>query len=234
MSLLANLLHPSILLCLGIIIALVGALYYHLDTRMKEQNHKISAMLSLVSSLADEMNSVKYAISTRDQMCSRVGGGASRCERDEGIKLIDVSDGSVTDSELDSDLESESDSDEESIIELDSNEDIIDTVDSTIKILKLDIGAVLNNTEDEQSASSESDFSDDDESMSDDLEELSSEVSFNEVIPTTQIEMDKNENMNVDYKKMSVSMLRTIIKEKQLATDPSKLKKPELLKMLGC
>ena len=38
---------------------------------------------------------------------------------------------------------------------------------------------------------------------------------------------------NIDYKKFTISKLRSIVVEKELVTDSSKLKKPELLKLLG-
>ena len=250
MSLLTSFINPSILLCLGIVVFVGGLLYTHIESKSREQNHKISSMLSLVSSLADEVNSIKYVLQNNRAPVAtppRVSGGNNR--------LIDVSDGSDSESELESDdepvseSESESESDDESEmdsddetedddsdvvdIELDNSNGILDTIDSTIKVLKLDIGAVLNNTEDEQSSS-------------DDLE---SELSFDELpqdepdtesISTYDLKTIQLTNLEdiatvvVDYKKMSVPMLRTVIKEKKLSDDPSKLKKPELLKLLGC
>ena len=38
---------------------------------------------------------------------------------------------------------------------------------------------------------------------------------------------------NIDYKKMSINKLRSLILEKGLSTDTTKLKKPELIKLLG-
>jgi hypothetical protein len=46
-------------------------------------------------------------------------------------------------------------------------------------------------------------------------------------------DIDVNEEMEeTDLKKMSIQKLRTLVLEKQLSSDPSKLKKPELLKLL--
>jgi hypothetical protein len=42
---------------------------------------------------------------------------------------------------------------------------------------------------------------------------------------------EPNKNVN-DYKKMSINKLREVVIEKELITDASKLKKPELLKLL--
>jgi hypothetical protein len=56
-------------------------------------------------------------------------------------------------------------------------------------------------------------------------------------LKTVHIDLEDNTNIflqnnEVNYKKMSVQQLRNIVKEKGLATDASKLKKPDLLKML--
>ena len=38
---------------------------------------------------------------------------------------------------------------------------------------------------------------------------------------------------NIDYKKLSLNKLRQIVSDKNLSSDSSKLKKPDLLKLLG-
>ena len=53
---LSELFNPSYLLLLGIVILSVALLYLYFENKTREQNHKISSMLSLVSSLAEEMN----------------------------------------------------------------------------------------------------------------------------------------------------------------------------------
>jgi len=223
MSFLTTFINPSFLLCLGIIILVGGLLYIQTESKAREQNHKISSMLSLVSSLADEVNSIKHVLQVRSSN-----------------RLIDVSDDEPDDEpEYDSDeSESDDESDDENI-EIETEEVpecLLDTINSTIKVLKLDIGTVLNNTDDEHSSSS-----------SDDLDDLESELSFDELPQDTESETISTYDLKtiqltnlediatvvVDYKKMSVPMLRSVIKEKQLAADPSKLKKPELLKLLG-
>jgi hypothetical protein len=53
---LSELFNPSYLLLLGIVILSIALLYLYFENKMREQNHKISSMLSLVSSLAEEVN----------------------------------------------------------------------------------------------------------------------------------------------------------------------------------
>ena len=52
-------------------------------------------------------------------------------------------------------------------------------------------------------------------------------------INISDLEENKNNNENVDYKKLSLNKLRSVVLEKNLVGDSSKLKKQELLKLLG-
>jgi hypothetical protein len=57
-------------------------------------------------------------------------------------------------------------------------------------------------------------------------------ININLVEETKHVEEHKNVE-ETDYKKMSINKLRNIVLEKGLSTEPSKLKKHEILKMLG-
>jgi hypothetical protein len=57
-------------------------------------------------------------------------------------------------------------------------------------------------------------------------------ININLAEETKTVEEHKNIE-ETDYKKMTINKLRTIVSEKGLSSDPSKLKKPEILKMLG-
>jgi hypothetical protein len=51
---------------------------------------------------------------------------------------------------------------------------------------------------------------------------------------SSNLEEEKNKNVEViDYKKLSLNKLKSIVLEKGLVTDPSKLKKQDLLKLLN-
>jgi len=70
------------------------------------------------------------------------------------------------------------------------------------------------------------------------ISDLNTELNHHEPIDFKKINLvEETKNINsseeVDHKKMSVSVLRNIVLEKGLSTDPSKIKKPELLKLLG-
>ena len=52
-------------------------------------------------------------------------------------------------------------------------------------------------------------------------------------LKTISINLEDTHSDSLDYKKLSLPKLRSIVSEKGLATDASKLKKNELLKLLG-
>ena len=60
MASLTDLFNPTFLMFLGILVLVVALLVVYFESKFREQNHKISSMLSLVSSLAEEVNMVKF------------------------------------------------------------------------------------------------------------------------------------------------------------------------------
>jgi hypothetical protein len=62
MASLTDLFNPTFLMFLGILVLVVALLVVYFESKFREQNHKISSMLSLVSSLAEEVNGTKMII----------------------------------------------------------------------------------------------------------------------------------------------------------------------------
>ena len=60
MSFLSDIFNPTLLIFLGITLLIIALLIVYFESKMREQNHKISSMLSLVSSLAEETNMIKF------------------------------------------------------------------------------------------------------------------------------------------------------------------------------
>ena len=50
---------PSFFMTLGITVLLITACIVYFENKLREQNHKVASMLSLVSSLAEELNFTK-------------------------------------------------------------------------------------------------------------------------------------------------------------------------------
>jgi hypothetical protein len=62
---------PSFLTFLGLLAIVLALIIIYFESKMREQNHKISSMLSLVSSLAEELNNTKIGL---NHMTMMIGG----------------------------------------------------------------------------------------------------------------------------------------------------------------
>jgi cell division protein FtsL len=62
MASLADLFNPTFLMFLGILVLVVAMLVVYFESKMREQNHKITSMLSLVSTLAEDMTGMKMGL----------------------------------------------------------------------------------------------------------------------------------------------------------------------------
>jgi hypothetical protein len=148
MTYLTDLFNPTFLIFLGILILVVAILIVYFESKMREQNHKIQTMFSIVSTLAEEMNSIKQgfvafdglpnprdesrkAMSTNQQT---QGGSMSfqqpshtlekfdMLEKPDNLNLIEVSDDSEEDNS--DDEEDEDDVSEEEEEDDDDAEDV--------------------------------------------------------------------------------------------------------------
>jgi len=182
MTSLADLLNPTFLVFLGILVLVVAFLILYFESKLREQNHKIASMLSLVSTLAEDMNGVKIGL---NHLSIRGGQGFEQpivpIQENLGNlqknNLIDVSD----DDEEDEDEEDEDDDDEASESQ-GSNDVINDDLDSIEK----DLDSVdLDSVEDDLDS-----IEDDLDSIEDDLD---SENGENIKIVTLQV---SNENID--------------------------------------
>jgi hypothetical protein len=241
-------------------------------------------MLSLVSSLAEELNGTKMVI----QHLSMRGGVQSQNFQQEqtfsnfhnleenvaqqntnntnNTKLIQVSDDENSDSESEtSDNNSESD---DSIEILDDEEDSVKEMDdesvssennvieigehNDIKILKLNVTKQNDDESTNSDGEQNLDFDDLDDlenlSESSDSVSIKDEPQFEEVteinetkddniksmdLKSINITLEETKHESLDYKKMALPKLRSVVTEKGLTSDASKLKKNELLKLLG-
>lgn len=226
-----------------------GILIYYIQTKIKEQNHKLESMFSLVSTIAHQLNSVNQI------------AGDSKLQNDTKICVSDdevSDDDSTTDSDESDDETSVSD---DNSVETDDSDESNDEV---CNIIYNKVESIPEYKECYESPLDKNDICDDidTESESDDNEEVepnadwmtsdntnenvklviiddvqlhtfdepSSDDITHKTINISTLEEDTN---NVDYKKMNITKLKCIVQEKGLVKDSSKLKKNELLKLLS-
>ena len=209
---------PAILLCLGMIVVVAALLVVYFESRLREQNHRLKTMLSLITTLAEDTNSIKHKqvksfynneISLDDERIE-VSDGEDEDEDEDDSEIVDLDDlEDEADSEADSEDDSEAESEAGSKIDMESEaeedeseiecEEVVNSDEEdepNIKVLKLNApidGVLSDNVEDQMTSS------------------------------------DQTEE--VDYKQMPVAKLRQIATEKGIE-NATKLKKNDLLKIL--
>jgi len=274
MASLADLFNPTFLMFLGILVLVVALLVVYFESKMRDQNHKIASMLSLVSTLAEDMNGVKMGL---NHLAIRGVQGFQQpiIPNEENLgnlqknNLIEVSDDEDSeegdDESEESDNEESNDNDDLESVEDDSDNNSEDS-NNDIKVVKLQVSNEnMSETDELNEDINNLDFE------HEDLVDLDGE--FEPVVDNDYVEEvldlkygDENKNAvqhleesniisssdlktisinlgeehqphedNIDYKKLQLAKLRSIAVEKGLTSnsEASKLKKPELLKLLG-
>jgi hypothetical protein len=280
MPFLTDLFNPSFLMFLGILVLVVALLVVYFESKMRDQNHKIASMLSLVSTLAEDMNGVKMGLN--HLAMTRVGGGMMPpLEQNINIpfhsnqenKLIEVSD---DDDDEESEIGSESESESESEYEIGSEDEDSESVNH-VKILKINVNNEENDIDETENLDLEETVSfgdfepedelSEDELLEDELQELSEDyteeilnlqydehthkeeklnIEYDETTEETKIisssdlkkiniNLEESQTETLDFKKLQLNKLRSIVVEKNLCSnsDAAKLKKQDLLKLLG-
>ena len=272
MTTLADLFNPTFLMFLGILVLVIALLVVYFESKMREQNHKIASMLSLVSTLAEDMNGLKMGVNH----FAITGGNNPNISIKENLgvfganNLIEVSDDEETDDEEEVDDQEETDDDQETDDEEEVDQEEIELDDEDedeheVKVIKLQVSnedvedidsyEEADNLEFDQNEDlDEFNISDDIPEIADDyveeildlkydekpeenkpkhLEETS--IPYTNELKTITIDLGDNDDEKIDYKKLQLPKLRSIAIEKGLTTnsEASKLKKPELLKLLG-
>ena len=273
---LSELFTPTFLMFLGILLLVVAIVVVYFESKMRDQNHKIASMLSLVSTLAEDMSGVKMGLNqvARYQMGGQQMGGPTQQSPQplenqskslflqESDNLIAVSDDDSEDDtegaiDDDSDID-DSDSDSDSCA--DSHSDDSESGERDVKVLRLNIqesgdsNMNLNNAfTGAEELENLDDLLDDELSVSSgESSEYHLELTSADIISADEIKADTPINISVsdlktinisleeptllepvDYKKLPLPKLRTIVAERGLADDAAKMKKNELLKLLS-
>jgi hypothetical protein len=207
---------------LGLTLLLIIGITILLIRRMNNQNQKFSSIIGVVTTMADELKNIKSFISN----------GFTSKPKDvkeihlQNTNLIHVSD-DEEDEESDEEDESDSDDEEEDEEEEDEEEEedneVIEVSGNSDDIKYIQIDEIKQSEEDIISDIIQGAF----ENI--EMEEKSPVEDIVIVDQTTEEIPIKEE---VDYKKLTLQKLRSIVLKKKLVEDSSKMKKNELLLLL--
>ena len=223
-----SLLNSTSLLFLGVLVLVCALLFLYFENKAKEQNHKISSMLSLVSSLTEEIHSIRRQIQNQIFIGGNVNGdnvngsNSNNNNQYNDDDLVSVSDNDDTYDEDDDDLD---------ILEETCNNVI--EIGDTIKVLTL-LHPIELVSDGEDDDSTELDIDDTLGSSDEEIEEAKNiDITKGDIQMFDLKSIHLEEPAMVDYKKLSIGKLKTVVTEKGLASNTSKMKKQELLKLLG-
>jgi hypothetical protein len=249
---LSDILTVPFLISLGITLLLVGVVGFFFAQRLQEQNHKISSMFGLVTTMAEEMNFIRGRLQMISYQGPMTQQSAQNFENQELAEenLIPVSDDEDDDEDLEDDDEDEDDEDEDEDDEEDMVIELSHDPNGGVKVINF--AELLQSTEEpEENDNNSEELGDLDEL--DDIEDLEEENNEDEQngsddselkqLNTSDLEFIKSINIsnleesgdknNIDYKKMSLNKLKEIAVAKGLVTENSKATKNAILKLLG-
>ena len=243
----ASLFNPTLVISLGVLLLVVGLFYFYVDYKFKEHTNKLNSVASLVTTLVAEINAIK----TVNDRHKSFGSNSSHnfIEISESLNpsssLIEVSD---DDDENGSDDEDEDEDDDESCDDMDDSSSDDDSTESSV-VLQPPNKVVVNNTPEIPLGNYTSGIVvlKLDETPLDtpgkvlvihtNQEPPVVEIDSNntEEVKNITVELDETQfHLELDYKKMPVNKLRALILDKNIAgdLDISKMKKPELIKLI--
>ena len=256
----SDLFSSSFLFTIAFVTVLIGGLFAYTSYRIAAQDHKLNAMLGLVTTMATELQFFRNKLSVLSQQTSP----EQEAHMDNFIRgghegKIDVSDDETEDD--DEDLEaSDDDASEESEDSDDSDDESnvydSDDIDTDIKILNLSLGnedvigedilegvsdlnGIQENDEIIKTVHLETpiELSDDNELHLNTLNDSTIQLidgDDNGMFKTITIDGDEceQEESKTDYKKMSINKLREFAVSTGIIADASKLKKNDIIKLI--
>ena len=214
-----NFIETFFFISLGITFILILLLVYHFKQRLSNLEQKNDSMVCIINNIVKEFTTIKQI--SNMILCNRSPPQNSFREKEKCEEVEDNED-EYTDDDTDGDEDGDEDEDED--------EDEDDTVvDDIIKINKID--SIMSQPLIEISEVTEipqvTEVSDVTETP--ELTEVNESIIFDDIEP-----LGKNDNVTNDetYKKMSIPELRNLVIVKGLTKDASKMKKPDLFKLL--
>jgi hypothetical protein len=250
------------LLSLGISLILIGFVGVFFYQKITEQNHKIASMVDLISTMAEELNYIRSRLQSGGAVNTLPTGSQGptqipllNTQPAKSVDLIDVSDDDSEEDEDDDDEDSddededddEDDDEQENVRVINISDSLLHSVEESGEVEEI---PSEDNEDMDDSSDDEDDLDDDKSSVTSEAESKVEVVKLDKTVdealefePESLLDIDasllKSIHMtfptdeNIDYKKLSLNKLRQIVSDKNLSSDSSRLKKQDLLKLLG-
>ena len=242
---LTELFNPSFFMFLGILLLSLSFLIFYFENKIREQNHKINSMFSLVSSITEElnnanmrihyiMNGTSQNINTHDNNIHSVSIlpntnvntysnkiEVSDDEEDEDEDDEDEDEDDEEDEEDEDEDEEDEDEDEEDDEEINKNQDLdIQNLEELNDLGEEVLEEDPNLNETKTFVLKNDPLYTKDENLSSDLKSI--HISLDQTLPS-------------DYKKLSVTQLKNLVIQKGLANleEVNKMKKGDMFKLLS-
>ena len=244
-----NFIETFFFISLGVTFVLILLLVYHFKQRMSALEQKHDTMFEIVNNVVKELNTMRNA----QMVMHNFPSTQMRPLYEHALQMSDPSKICVSESgdekessEIDESSDDESDaSDDESGSDDDDNDEYIDpknnvkiinvempTTTSSLENITTEIEANLDEIDDDDNTDYVSELKSVDQIH---IEKLDQSTDENEHLENSN-EIDKvmspAESSKDVYRKMNLSALKSLVITMGLCSDPSKMKKPELLKML--
>lgn len=208
---------PAILLCLGMIVIVAALLVVYFESRLREQNHRLKTMLSLITTLAEDTNAIKHK-----QVKTFYSNETSLDD-----ERIEVSDGE------DEEDDTEDDEEDSEIVDLDDLEDDYDSDSEAVSEAGSKIDVDSESEEDESEIECQEVVNSDEEQDETNIKVLKLNAPIEGILSdNVEDQITSSEQTDeVDYKQMPVAKLRQIATEKGIE-NAIKMKKSDILKIL--
>jgi len=248
-----NLLETFFFVSLGITFVLILLLVYHFKQRISTIEKKSDTMFEIINNIVQELTVLKsHQISLHNYQSHPVMNRMpfTNISQNNGENIMMSSEAADDESSDDESTDSDTDADDSSVDSEDDNEDDnneaihpIETTeleeDNTIKIINVEHLDKLEMEElpDEPVLEQESDTDSPAELIEQEtilVEKLETNGEEEEHLEESSVVSGEGSNNNSKevYRKMNLGALKTLVITKGLCTDPSRMKKPELLKLL--
>lgn len=215
---------------LGITFILILLLVFHFKQRISELEDKSETMFQIINDIVKELTSVKSSCCSNSFPCmnpfDKINIDMNQMEYTVPKKAEKIIVSDVEDDDEDEDYDDEDEDDDEDEEEIEDDEDYENTPAPFLNILEeTNVKIISVEIEEPENHEPEIEEKENIETVNIQVEKLESD----EVVLQKEQAIDTSKEI---YRRMTIQALKALVITKGLATDPSKMKKPDLLKLL--